>query len=351
MRLVVADGQRSEDRPLRRAQGRHGHAAQAHPLRHLLVVLRVRDSWIDQVVRGPDGRPGPGREPVHAAPDRELLALQPVSRLGIGTARHDVRAQDRRLRVPQGEVRAIRVQQPLRGVDRRLQHLVRVTDGGDPGRDALQGALRLHPAGELLGPGLEALRQPEVADGRRGVIGQCAEQGDLRLAEGGDARREGAHGADRLLVDEKGSRDHRAHVGVLHDLVRARQVAESVIVGVVVRDGQLAARHGGAEHAGAHRQDHVPDQASCGGVADPGVVREVEVAARLVEQVDHGAVGLEQARRLVHGAGQELGFGRHCSVSLCSTAQRAAWVREARPSLPRMLLTWVRAVRSVIDSS
>lgn len=33
------------------------------------------------------------------------------------------------------------------------------------------------------------------------------------------------------------------------------------------------------------------------------------------------------------------------------TAARAAWVRELRPSLPSMLLTCVRAVRSLIPSS
>jgi hypothetical protein len=38
-------------------------------------------------------------------------------------------------------------------------------------------------------------------------------------------------------------------------------------------------------------------------------------------------------------------------MSLCSTAYRAAWVREARASLPRMFETWVRAVRSVMPSS
>jgi hypothetical protein len=36
-------------------------------------------------------------------------------------------------------------------------------------------------------------------------------------------------------------------------------------------------------------------------------------------------------------------------TSLCSTAYRAAWVRLDSPSLPRMLLTWVRAVRSVMQ--
>ena len=42
---------------------------------------------------------------------------------------------------------------------------------------------------------------------------------------------------------------------------------------------------------------------------------------------------------------------RTAQTSLCSTAYRAAWVREASASLPRMFDTCVRAVRSVMPSS
>ena len=74
-----------------------------------------------------------------------------------------MRPQDRRIRVAQGQVGAVRAQQALGAVHDLLQQLVRVADGGDLGGQLLQGPLRLHLERQLG-------RLLAIGDGGRGVV-------------------------------------------------------------------------------------------------------------------------------------------------------------------------------------
>src|SRR4051812_43243406 len=128
---------------------------------------------------------------------------------------------------------------------------------------------------------------------------------------------------------------------------------ERLVRRVIVGVQELTARQRRPVHAAAERQAQVTQHLQGLLAGNSGVVGEAQFVRLLVVQIDHRAVREEQPRGLADGLLQKLGVvvrGQRAPIMLWSTAQRAACVRDARPSLPRMLLTWVRAVRSVIDS-
>jgi hypothetical protein len=80
--------------------------------------------------------------------------------------------------------RAVGAEESTRLVDDRLEDLVRLAQGGDPGSYLAQRALRLRPALDVgLGP-RERLHQVGVDDGDRGVRRERGQRLDVRLRVG-----------------------------------------------------------------------------------------------------------------------------------------------------------------------
>ena len=148
--VLPGDGQRAEDLALGRAQ--RATAMPRRPIRPATAwSSSVRNARVDQVVVGPDRRALLRREPIHAAADREFLEGEPFARRLVDAAGDDVRPQDRRVRVAQGQVGAIRAEQALGAVHDLLQQLVGVADGGDP-RPASAGSAASPPAASARPP-------------------------------------------------------------------------------------------------------------------------------------------------------------------------------------------------------
>ena len=211
--------------------------------------------------------------------------------------------------------------------------------------DLAERPLRVDPLGELGLGGLEPLDQPLIGDGRGSVIGQGAEQGQAGLVEVVDPARVRAKGAEHLTVgDQRGGR-HRSHVRGEHDAVRDLGVREALVAAVIGRDDQLALLCGVTEDADPDRERQVPNQLLRLRVADAGVHREPHEA--VVDEVDHRAVGVEQASHLLdgmrehrqRGRGSGLGrrgHGRRFGIGACGRARhRPVRIRHARTASHR----------------
>ena len=74
-----------------------------------------------------------------------------------------------------------------------------------------------------------------VGDGRGGMVGQRADEGDLGGVEGIGPAAERAERAVHLVAGPERGHDHRVDPDVGDDLVRALGVGERLVVGVVLR--------------------------------------------------------------------------------------------------------------------
>ena len=130
--------------------------------RRRFVVRVVGQARIGQVVVRPGRLGGGRRQAIDAATDREALAVQPGARLRIGVPGHDHGNQVLAVVIHQGQVRAVRAEQPLRGVDHLLQRLAGVVHLHDAPRDLAERALHLHAARQLHGLLAQALLQGDA---------------------------------------------------------------------------------------------------------------------------------------------------------------------------------------------
>ena len=154
---------------------------------------------------------------------------------------------------------AVRAQQASRLVDRALEHVRQVRGGRDAGVDLAQAAFDLGPVGQHRAGLVEGGDQPRVGDGRGGMVGQRADQGDLGGIERVGATAERAERAVHLVAGTERGHDHGVDPDVGDDLVRAFGVGERRVVGVVLGDDDGALLDRAPEHAGPRLEDHLAD--------------------------------------------------------------------------------------------
>jgi hypothetical protein len=199
-------------------------------------------------------------------------------------------------------VRAVRADEPAGRLHHRLQRLVRVADDGHASGDVAERPLGIDSTRELRLGRREPLDQALVGDGRRGMIGKGAQQGELALAEVVDVRGVRAQCAEHLAAGHQRGRRHGPHVRDGDDPVRDRRVRETLVAAVVTRDDELAARHGMAEQPHADGQRHVADELLRLRIPDAGIHGEAHSIP--VDEVHHGAIRLEQSRGFLDGMRQ-----------------------------------------------
>ena len=196
------DGQRADRAVLADERGAH-HRSDAVLADVAVGRLGVGELRIGQVVAGADH---PALD--HRATGDALVELDRVDRLVALDRQVDRRVAERPVQAAgvghQLDPAAVGVEQPHGLVERALQDVARVADGGDACRDLAERALRLHPP-------LELLVQPGVAEHDGRLAGERTEQLGVVGAERVGPRRVGADRPERPgLADER-----RAHLGVI----------------------------------------------------------------------------------------------------------------------------------------
>jgi hypothetical protein len=192
---------------------------------------------------------------------------------------------------------AVGVQQPNGLVERALQDVARVPDGGDARGDLAEGSLGLDPS-------LELLVQARVAqhDGR--LAGQRAQQLRVIAVERVDPRGVGGDRPQRAtFADQRG-----AHLGVvaeaLDPLVGLRGMGEGLILEVVPRPRHLGLLDRLARDALPDADRHLVHGRGVGaGVEDLSVIGQLSGAGP--DLVDDQVFGTEQPLGLGHGAPQD----------------------------------------------
>ncbi len=260
----------------------------------------MRDPRIDLVVTGPDHVAQAGGEAVDSAVERELEAAHPVVQLTLNTTGDHLGAQELAGRIEEREVRSVRAQEPLRGLDHALEHFLGLAKPGHPAGDPSQRALRLDPVRECQLRGIEPRNEAGVPDRCRRVLRERAQERDLRLLEIIDRRAVRAQRSERLALGDQRRHDHRAHVRHHHDPIGHGRMGEAPVAAVVGRPNHLAPVDGSAEEAMPDRHRQVAHELTRLRVADARVDAEMEHLALAVHEIDHRAIRLEQARRLVH---------------------------------------------------
>ena len=291
------DGERADGALLADERGAH-HRANAVLADVSVRRLGVDEGVVDEVVAGEDDL---------ALADR--AARHPL--LG-GDGRFARRALDGQVdgRVAEGPMKpaaldhqldpsAVGVEQAHRLVERALQHVAGVVDGGDARGDRAEGALGLDSM-------LELLVQARVAEHDGGLAGEGTEQLGGAVGEGVRSSRVGADRADRpLLADER--RAHlRAVAGPGDPLVGARGVRERRVGEVVAGPHHAPVGDGdpGDPLADAHRHLVGRRHVRAGAEDGPEVRELVRAGADLV---DDDVVGMQQPLRLVDRPQQDRG--------------------------------------------
>ena len=132
------------------AKGGRGHAPDAQSLGDVLVVGLVRDARVGEVVLRPDDLATGRGEAIDATVERELELEHPGLGRLVRCADEDDRAEMRAVLGEQGQMGAVRAEQPARLLDDRVEDRPRLMEGRDPAGDVAKGPLGLDPAGELL---------------------------------------------------------------------------------------------------------------------------------------------------------------------------------------------------------
>ena len=100
--------------------------------------------------------------------------------------------------------RAFGGEKACRLVDRELEHLCRIPEGGDPGADLTQGELGVGASLHLRSRAGELLDELRVGHRNRGVIGERSDEGDIVLVEGvGPARIRTKGAEDPVAGDQR----------------------------------------------------------------------------------------------------------------------------------------------------
>ena len=201
-------------------------------------------------------------------------------------------------------MRAVRREQALRVLDDPLEHLVRVRQRRDPGRDVPERPLGLGPASEGHSGPLQLVDQPGVRDRDGRLLGQASEHGRVEVVEGVRPVAQHLDRAEGACLADDRRRDQVADAGPLDERIRqgvVLEIAGKVVAGV--DDPGLG--HGLARHALAQAQVGHLDRLALLGL-EPGVVGPLERPAFGVVLVDQATVGAQQPPRLVDDVLEDL---------------------------------------------
>ena len=266
--------------------------------------VAVRDPLVGHVVEGPDRLALFGGEAVDARPEPELLAHQPLARRVVGRPGHHDGDQVRAGGAHPGQVRPVGGEQALGVLDHALEDLVGVGQGRDPRRDVAQRPFRLGPALEGHPGALQLLDEPRVGDGDGGLFGEAAQHRGVEVVEGVGPAAHDLDRAQRARVADDRRHDEVADPGRLDQRIDQVVVLE-VALEVVADVDDAALGDGLARHALAQAQVRHPEGLALL-VGDAGVVGPLERAGLGVVLVDEGAVGAQEALRLVDHVLQDL---------------------------------------------
>jgi hypothetical protein len=229
-----------------------------------------------------------------------------------------------------------RAEEPGGLVDDVLEQVGRVADRGDPGGDLAECPLGVGlPAGR--GPGaIQLLDEAGVRHRDRGLAGERLDDVRVVLVERILLRRVDGQRAERPAIPEEGNRDDRPDRVLPDVLVGCFGMLEAVVVQVVAGEdrSQLADRPTGdpLPRLGLAASGDGPEARPPAG---RGVVRPVEAAGGLVEDVDPGSVCAEQPRRLVDRPLEDLLGVAEGDDPAADLAQRALRIRPALDVRPR----------------
>ena len=198
---------------------------------------------------------------------------------------------------------ALRAEQPGGLVDDVLEQIARVADRGDPGGDLAKRPLGVGLAAELLARAIQLLDQPGVRHRDRRLAGEGLDEPGVVLAERVALARVDGQGPERPSVADQRNRDDRPDLVAADVGIGALGVLEPVVVEVVAGEDRLhlADRLAGDPLARLGLAA-AGDRAEAGLPAGRRVVGPVEPAGGLVEDVDPGSIGVQQAGSLVDGS-------------------------------------------------
>jgi hypothetical protein len=201
----------------------------------------------------------------------------------------------------------LRTEQARCLVDDVLEEVARVADRGDASGDLAERPLGVGLVAELRPGVVELLDQPGVGHRDRSLAGERLDDPGVVLAE-----RVGLAGVhrqrpERAAVADQRDRDDRPDLVPADVGVGRGRVVEPLVVEVVPGEDRtaLADRLAGDPLPGLGLAGP-GDGAETGPPAGRGVVRPIEAAGHFVEDVDAGAVGVQQARGLVDRPLQDL---------------------------------------------
>ena len=180
-----------------------------------------------------------------------------------------------------------------------------MTQGDDPATDLAQRAFRLGAALDIRPRPAELLDQVGVRHRRRGMVGEGSDQGYLGVAEGVPPTRERAHRAVRPGAADERRDDEGVDVDVVDEAVGLREVDEGRVGLVVARHDDAALGDRPSEHPGPDLDLDGTDPVAAAVVGDARVVGEPQDPRRLVQDVGHRAVGLEEPGGFFDGAAED----------------------------------------------
>ena len=138
------------------------------------------------------------------------------------------------------------------------------------------------------------------------MVGQRPDQADRRWAEGVDLSREGPERPEDLAARDERGHDHRPDPDVADDAVRFGRMGEGVVIEVVAGHHHRPVGDRASEHADPDGQVDGADPGPAAAASDAGVVGEAQMTRRRIDDVDHRAIGIQQARGLVDGGLEQL---------------------------------------------
>ena len=294
------DRERADDLARRRTQRGDCASADAQACGDVLVVRLVRHSRVDEVVIGADRSAERGGEAVDAAIEGELEVEHPAAR-GVVDPGRDDRHEVGALLGHEREVRAVGAEEAARLVDDELEDLVGIADGGDACRDLAQRLLRVDAARELLLGAGELVDEPGVGDGDRRLRRERLDDRDVVVVERVRCGRQDAERAERAMLAGERHRQDRPDAGLLGRLPRGWRLHDLGIGQVVACHDRPVLEEDPAGNS-LPRQQRLREPRLVGGCQPLRRIRPADLAGRLVEEVDPGAVCTDQPARLVDDA-------------------------------------------------
>ena len=199
---------------------------------------------------------------------------------------------------------AVALGDPDRVLDDREQHLVQHETRADGLPDLLQGLELFDLAGELDPPTLEGAHEVDVADGRRRLSGERLQDEDRAVVEGVDLGPPDADGADHLVVEDEGHRDHRAVTAEGLDVGAAvlgvGQHVDHLVNGAVDRDPARQRRPIQSERVFVHVGLEVLGETGRGGEDELLAGHEIDLDSLTAAEAQGG---------LGHGGEHRIGIG------------------------------------------